>query len=35
MADANMITLSDIPAKGGSPFTPAMGLFFVALATAP
>ncbi len=30
-----MITLSDIPARGGSPFTPAMGLFLVAVATAP
>lgn len=30
-----MISLSDIPARGGSPFTPAMGAFLVALATAP
>ena len=30
-----MITLSDIPARGGSPMTPAMGLFLMALATAP
>lgn len=31
----NMMALSDIPARGGSPFTPAMGLFLAALATAP
>lgn len=30
-----MITLSDIPDRGGSPLTPAFGLFMVALATAP
>jgi len=30
-----MITLSDIPARGGSPFTPAMGLFLLALFTVP
>jgi len=30
-----MISLSDIPARGGSPFTPAMGIFFLALFTAP
>jgi branched-chain amino acid transport system permease protein len=30
-----MISLSDIPARGGSPFTPAMGLFLLAVATAP
>lgn len=30
-----MITLSDIPARGGSPVTPAMGIFLTALATAP
>ena len=30
-----MISLSDIPARGGSPFTPAMGLFLLALLTAP
>ena len=32
---APMITLSDIPPRGGSPSTPAMGVFLVALATAP
>jgi|SRR6056297_116834 len=31
----SMITLSDIPARGGSPFTPAMGVFLLALSTAP
>ena len=30
-----MISLSDIPARGGSPFTPAMGIFLAALLTAP
>lgn len=30
-----MITLSDIPARGGSPFTPAMAIFVLAVATAP
>ncbi len=30
-----MITLSDIPARGGSPVTPAMGLFLLAIVTAP
>lgn len=30
-----MISLSDIPARGASPFTPAMGVFMVALFTAP
>jgi branched-chain amino acid transport system permease protein len=30
-----MITLSDISPRGGSPFTPAMGVFLLALATAP
>ena len=30
-----MISLSDIPARGGSPFTPAMLVFLLALATAP
>lgn len=30
-----MITLSDIPARGGSPFNPAMGVFLLALLTAP
>ncbi|CTQ53271.1 leucine/isoleucine/valine transporter permease subunit [Roseibium album] len=30
-----MISLSDIPARGGSPFTPAMGLFVALLLTAP
>ena len=30
-----MISLSDIPARGASPFTPAMGLFLVALFSAP
>jgi branched-chain amino acid transport system permease protein len=30
-----MISLSDIPARGGSPLTPAMGLFLVAIFTAP
>jgi len=30
-----MITLSDIHPRGGSPFTPAMGLFLAGLATAP
>ncbi len=30
-----MITLSDIPARGGSPFTLPMGLFILAMATAP
>ena len=30
-----MISLSDIPAKGGSPFTPAMGLFVILALTAP
>ncbi|MES0884614.1 branched-chain amino acid ABC transporter permease [Roseibium sp. SCP14] len=30
-----MISLSDIPARGGSPFTPAIGLFALLLLTAP
>ncbi|QYK41113.1 MAG: branched-chain amino acid ABC transporter permease [Paracoccaceae bacterium] len=30
-----MITLSDIPARGGSPLTPAMGLFAALVVTAP
>ncbi len=30
-----MISLSDIPARGGSPFTPAFGVFALALLTAP
>lgn len=35
MSSTSTITLSDIPAKGGSPFTPAMGIFLLALVTAP
>ncbi len=30
-----IITLSDIPQRGGSPFTPTMGAFLLAVATAP
>jgi branched-chain amino acid transport system permease protein len=30
-----MISLSDIPARGGSPLTPGMGVFLAALVTAP
>jgi len=30
-----VISLSDIPARGGSPFTPTMGVYFAALLTAP